>query len=321
MEYKMPRSIITIAVIMLLGCIPLITNDYYQYIINLIFVNFLVSLGLAIILGYSGQFAFVSAGFLGIGAYTTGLSMVHFGISYWLALLLSTLLSLVFALLLGFIGFRLTRYYLAITTVAFTLAMRFFYVHAEAMTFGASGFNIPFPKLLGFGFNTDKRKYYIVLVVVLMLSLLSLNILRSKIGRAFVAIRDKEEVAAAASINVKRYKMLAFLICGVLGGFAGGLYCVVVGRITPNEFGMTPMLLHFLIVVLGGLGSFFGLVISSIFVTVLPELLRAFMEWQEILYGGFIILIILFGPEGLNGLLQKYSPIKWREKMYGSVER
>jgi branched-chain amino acid transport system permease protein len=321
MNYKITRAVITIAFIIILACIPLITNNYYQYIINLIFVNFLVTLGLAIILGYSGQFAFASAGFLGIGAYTAGLSMVHLSISYWPALLLSALVSLVFAVLLGFIGLRLTRYYLSISTMAFTLAMRFFYVNAGVVTFGPSGFNIPFPKLFGFDFNTDKRVYYIVLVVVLVLSVLSRNILRSKIGRAFIAIRDKEEAAAAASINVNQYKMLAFLICGVLGGVAGGLYCIVLGRITPDEFGMNPMLLHFLIVVLGGLGSFLGLIISSIIVTILPEALRAFAEWQEILYGGIIILIILFGPEGLYGLLQKYSPIKWREKMYGNVER
>jgi branched-chain amino acid transport system permease protein len=321
MDHKTTRPIITVLFIIISACVTLITNNYYQYIINLIFVNFLVALGLAIILGYCGQFAFASAGFLGIGAYTVGLCMVRFGISYWLALLLCALVSLVFAVLLGFIGLRLTRYYLSISTMAFTLAMRFFYVNAREITFGPSGFNIPFPKLFGFAFNTDKRVYYIVLVVVLALAVLSRNILTSKIGRAFIAIRDKEEAAAAASINIRQYKMLAFLMCGVLGGVAGGLYCIVLGRITPDEFGLNPMLLHFLIVVLGGLGSFLGLIISSIIVTVLPESLRAFVEWQEILYGGIIILIILFEPEGLYGLLQKYSPIKWREKMYGDVGR
>ena len=320
MNRKRLNSILSIVLMILLACIPLITNNYYQYIINVIFVNFLVTLGLAIVLGYSGQFAFASAGFMGIGAYTAGLAMVRLGIPYWPALLLSCLVSFVFALLLSFIGLRLTRYYLSISTIAFTLAMRFFYVNAGVITFGPSGFNIPSPTFFGFPLNTDKRIYYIVLVVVLLFSVLTWNILRSKIGRAFVAIRDKEEAAAAASINVKQYKMLAFVMLGLLGGVGGGLYCVVLGRITPDEFGMGPLLLHFLIVVLGGLGSFFGLAISSIIVTILPELLRAFVEWQEILYGGIIILIILFAPEGLYGILQKHSPIKWREKMYGDVE-
>jgi branched-chain amino acid transport system permease protein len=309
-----------IGFIILLVCVPLMTNNYNQYIINLIFVNFLVTLGLAIMIGYSGQFAFASACFLGIGAYGTGLLMAHLGISYWFALLISILIGSVFSIFLGFIGLRLTRYYLAISTMALTLAMRFFYVNAGGITFGPSGFNIPVPELFGFSFNTDQRLYYIVLPVVLILSVLSRNILRSKIGRAFIAIRDKEEAAAAASINVKQYKMLAFLICSVLGSSAGGLYCVVVGRITPDEFGMTPMLMHFLIVVLGGLGSVYGLIISSIIVTILPEVLRIFPGWQEVLYGGIIILIILFAPEGFYGLLQKYSSGKLREKMHGEVD-
>lgn len=319
MNWKTGKWIIRVLLVLGLACIPLLTNNYYQYIINLIFVNFLVALGFAITLGYCGQIAFASAGFLGIGAYTAGISMVRLGISYWPAFLLSILASLVFAVFLGFIGLRLTRYYLAISTIAFTLSMRFFYVNVKVITFGPSGFNIPFPKLFGFGFNTDRHVYYIVLIVVLVLSVLSRNILRSKVGRAFIAIRDNEDAAAAASINVKHYKMLAFVIGGILGGAAGGLYCVVLGRITPEEFGMTAVLLHFLIVVIGGLGSFLGLIISSILITILPEVLRAFAEFQEILYGGIIILIILFGPEGIYGLIQKYSPIKWREKMYGDV--
>jgi branched-chain amino acid transport system permease protein len=320
MKPKTLKLLVLIAFIVLLACLPRVTNNYQQYIINVVFVNFLVTLGLGIILGYSGQFAFASAGFLGIGAYAVGLSMVHFGLSYWLALVMAIFVSFIFAVFLSFIGLRLTRYYLSISTIAFTLAMRFFYANAGAITFGPSGFNIPSPKLFGFQFNTDHRTYYIVLVIVLACSVLSWNILRSKIGRAFVAIRDKEDAAAAAAIPVKQYKMLAFVIMGLLGGIAGGLYCVVLGRITPDEFGMGPLLLHFLIVVLGGLGSFFGLIISSVIVTLLPELLRAFAEWQEVLYGGIIIVMILFAPEGLYGILQRYSPIKWREKMYGDVE-
>jgi branched-chain amino acid transport system permease protein len=319
MNRKMRNWIIWVAFVLGLVCIPLATNNYYQYIINLIFVNFLVALGLAITLGYCGQFAFASAGFMGIGAYTAGLCMVHFGMPYWLALICTVLVGLVFAVFLGFIGLRLSRYYLAISTMAFTLAMRFFYVNAKAVTFGPSGFNIPFPTVFGFNFNTDRRVYYIVLFVVLILAILSRNILRSKVGRAFVAIRDNEDVAAAGSISVRQYKMLALAMGGVLGSAAGALYCVVLGRITPDEFGMGTILLHFLIVVIGGLGTFLGLIISSILITILPEVLRAFAEFQEVLYGGIIILIILFGPEGIYGLMQKYSPVKWREKMYGDV--
>jgi len=300
--------------------VPLFTNNYHQYMINFIFVNFLVCLGLAVILGYCGQFAFASAGFLGIGAYTVGLSMVHLNLSYWAAFVLAVVMSLLSAGFVGFIGLRLTRYYLAISTIAFTLALRFFYVNAGAITYGPSGFNIPAPTIFGFKLNTDHRVYFLLLLVVFVLTVITINILRSKVGRAFIAIRDKEEAAAAAGIDVRKYKMLAFAISGGLGGAAGALYCVVVGRITPDEFSMIQILFHFMIVVLGGLGNITGLVISTVVITLLPEVIRAVKDWQEIVYGGVILIIILFAPEGIYGLLQKYAPVHFRENLHGAVE-
>jgi branched-chain amino acid transport system permease protein len=272
-----------------------------------------------VLLGYCGQFAFASAGFMGIGAYTVGLCMVHLGFSYWLSLFAAALTSLLFAWMVGFVGLRLSRYYLAITTIAFTLLMRFFYVNGGSITLGPSGFNVPTPKLLGFTINNDHRLYYLLLTTVFLLSVLTINVLKSKVGRAFIAIRDAEEAAAAVSINVNRYKMLAFAISGLLGGVAGGLFAVVIGRITPNEFGMTQILFHFLIVVLGGLGNILGLVLSTVIVTVLPEIARAVQELQEVIYGAVIIIIILFAPDGLYGLVRRLSPIDLREKLHGNI--
>jgi branched-chain amino acid transport system permease protein len=313
------KHILLAGVFILLLLLPLITNSFYQYKINVILVNLLVCLGFAILLGYSGQVAFASAGFMGIGAYTVGLSMVHFGISYWLALIMAFLISIGFSVFLGIIGLRLSKYYLAIATLAFTFVMRFLYVNGGEITFGPSGFNVPQADLFDFALDTDWRVYYVVLIVVFAVFLIIKNLLRSKIGRAFMAIRENEDAASAASINVKHYKMLAFIIAGAVGGLAGGLYCPVLGRITPTEFGMESIVLHFLIVVLGGLGSLVGLIISCITITILPELLRSWISLQELLYGGFIVLVILFEPEGIYGLLKRFSRGKLREKFYGDV--
>jgi len=309
-------NVILISFIVFLFFIPLFTNNYRQYIINIILVNFLVCLGLSVVLGYCGQFAFASASFLGIGAYSTGLLMVHFDYPYLLALLISSIISMIFAVFIGFIGLRLSKYYLAISTIAFTLVMRFIYINFDYITFGPSGFNIPIPMILGMKFNSDQKMYYIVMPIVLLMIIFIKNILKSKIGRAFMAIRDSEEFAKSCSIDVKYYKMLAFVFSGLLGGIAGGLYCIILGRITPDEFGMTTIMLHFMIVVLGGLGSFTGLVISCPFITALPELVRAFKAWEEIFYGLFLLLIILFAPEGIYGVFKKYIPLNWREKLY-----
>jgi branched-chain amino acid transport system permease protein len=318
MNNKYIKSIIIGICFVAAICVPLLANDYYQYTINIILVNLLVSLGFAILLGYSGQLAFASAGFMGLGAYTVGLSMVHLGLPFLLAIILAIIVSLLFAIFLGFIGLRLSKYYLAIATLAFTFAMCFFYINVGKITFGPSGFNIPKAYFLGMILDTDAKVYYVVLLFVVALFILIRNFIKSKIGRAFIAIREDEAAALSASINVNYYKMLAFILAGILGGTAGGLYCIVLGRITPTEFGMGAILLHFFIVVLGGLGSLAGLVISCIILMVLPEVLRIVVEFQEILYGGFIILLILFGPEGIYGLLKKLSRGKLREKLYGN---
>jgi branched-chain amino acid transport system permease protein len=310
------KSILLFAV---LSAIPAFTNNYQQYVVNLIFVNFLVSLGLAVLLGYCGQFSFASAGFMGIGAYTVGLCMVHLGFSYWLALTVAAVVSLLFSWIVGFMGLRLARYYLAIVTISFTLLMRFFYVNAGGITFGPSGFNVPPPKLFGFALNNDHRIYYLLLVTVFLLTICTINILKSKVGRAFIAIRDAENAAAAVSINVNLYKLFAFAISGVLGGIAGGLFCVVIGRITPDEYGMPQILFHFLIVVLGGLGNILGLVLSTVIVTILPEIARGVRDLQEVIYGAVIIVILLFAPEGLYGLVQKLPFVHLREKLHGNT--
>lgn len=309
-------NVILIFFIPFLFFIPLFTNNYQQYIINIILVNFLACLGLSVVLGYCGQFAFASAGFLGLGAYSTGLLMAHFDFPYLLALLIGSIISIIFAVFIGFVGLRLSRYYLAISTIAFTLIMRFIYINFDYITFGPSGFNIPIPMILGMRLNTDHKIYYIIMSIVLLMTIFIRNILKSNIGRAFMAIRESEEFAKSYSINVKYYKMLAFVFSGLLGGIAGGLYCIILGRITPDEFGMTTMMLHFMIVVLGGLGSLTGLIISCPIIIVLPELVRAFKVWEEVSYGLFLILVILFAPEGIYGIFKKYMPSNWREKLY-----
>ena len=171
--------------------------------------------------------------------------------------------------------------------------------------------------MFNFSLDSDHRIYYLLLVTVFVLTIVTINILKSKVGRAFIAIRDAENAAEAVSINVNRYKMLAFAISGLLGGVAGGLFCVVIGRITPDEYGMTQILFHFLIVVLGGLGNILGLVLSTVLVTVLPEVARAVKDLQEVIYGAVIIVIILFAPDGLYGLVQRISPIDVRERLHG----
>ncbi len=286
-----------------LAVLPALTNDYTQYVVSLSLVYVLVAVGFNIILGYAGQLAFANAAFFGIGAYTVGLLRVQLGVPVWAGLPAAGLVAAVSGALVGFPALRLRGYYLAIVTVAFSELMRWVYVHGGAWTFGPSGFSVPDPVLFGWVLASEKAKYYLILPVVLLLLGATRNLLRSRFGRAFAAIRDSEVVAVSLAVDLAHAKLLAFTVSAFLVGVAGGLFAVLLGRVTPDSFGMGELLLHFVIVMLGGLGSLLGSVLGALVLTSLPELLRNFQAWQEILFSLLLILGIVFMPRGIAGLL------------------
>ena len=302
-----------------LSLVPLGTNNYTQYIVNMIFVYMLVTLGFNIILGYVGRFSFANASFFGIGAYTVGLLMVKGDVSFWVSLPCAGLATAFMGLLIGFPALRLHRYYLAIVTVAFTSLMRFVYIHGGELTYGPSGFDIPYPTLMGIKLSTDKSIYFVVLVAFLLLLVFTKNVIQSKVGRAFLAVKEGEAAAEALGINSKQTVLIGFALSGLIVGIAGGLVSIVIRRITPDSFGMLELIKHFIMVVLGGLGSVTGSIIGAIIVVILPELLRSIRDYQELIYGVLIVLFVLFAPEGLYGFLVKYIPGVSREKRYRDV--
>jgi branched-chain amino acid transport system permease protein len=302
-----------------LSLVPLGTNNYSQYIVNMIFIYILVTLGFNIILGYVGRFSFANASFFGIGAYTVGLLMVKGNFSFWVSLPCAGLVTAFIGLLIGFPALRLHRYYLAIVTVAFTSLMRFVYIHGGEFTYGPSGFDIPYPTLLGIKLSTDKSIYFVVLAVFFLLLLFTKNVIQSKVGRGFLAVKEGEAAAEALAINSKKTVLIAFALSGLIVGIAGGLVSIAIRRITPDSFGMLELIKHFIMVVLGGLGSITGSIIGATVVVILPELLRAIRDYQELIYGVLIVIFVLFAPEGLYGFLVKYIPGVSREKLYRDI--
>ncbi len=308
-------------VFILMLFIPAVTNNYTQYIVNMILVYILVTLGFNITLGYTGRFSFANASFLGIGAYVTGLSMVKFNMPFYLSLPLSGVITALIGLLIGFPALRLHKYYLAIVTVAFTSLMRFVYIHGGDFTFGPSGFDIPYPELFGWVLSTDKQVYYIVLVVFALLFSFTKTLIQSKLGREFVAVKESDAGAEALSINSKRTVLLAFALSGFIVGTAGGLFSLALRRITPDAFGMHELIKHFIMVVLGGIGSITGSVIGAIVIIILPEFMRFILDYQEFIYGMIIVLVVLFAPEGVYGFIIRYVPGVSHEKLYAPNTR
>ncbi len=298
-----------------LAAVPLATNDYTQYVANTILIYCLVAVGFNVVLGYLGQLAFANAAFFGIGAYGVGIMMVHLGLPFWVALVPSALIAALAGLLVGLPALRLRGYYLAIVTLVFGELMRWAYIHGDALTHGSTGLPVPAATVFGFVLETEARKYYLFLAVTLAVVWATRNLLRSRIGRAFVAIRENELAGASLGVSPARYEIAAFVWSGFVVGTAGALFAVLLGRISPESFGLHQLLLHFAIVMIGGLGSLSGSILGAVILTSAPEVFRNFPGLEEIVFSLLLIGVLLFMPRGIGGLVAACVP-RLRERLY-----
>jgi branched-chain amino acid transport system permease protein len=295
--------------------IPFYVNNYIQFVINTIIVYCLVATGFNLVIGYLGQLAFANAAFFGIGAYVAGLLSIHFDVPFLICSCAASLSGSLAGALVGLVALRLSGYYLIVTTFAFIEFMRWAYIHGGIYTYGSSGFNVPEATIAGLVLNNDVRKYFIFLAITVMAVWATSRLIRSRFGRAFVAIRNNERAAAAAGVPVVRMKVIAFAWSGLIVGLAGSLYAILIGRVSPDSFGLDQMLSHFVIVMAGGLGSLTGPIIGAIILTSLPEFLRNFTGVEEIVFSLLLILIVFFMPEGIAGVIAgRFSTL--REPFY-----
>jgi branched-chain amino acid transport system permease protein len=301
--------------VLLLG-LPLFLNEYTQYIVNLALVYVLVGVGFNIVIGNLGQLAFANAAFFGIGAYATGIFLYHYKTPLLLAIAAGGIAGGLAGALVCLPALRGIRaFYLAIITLAFGELMRWVYIHAEAWTLGSMGLHVPRPVLFGSPLATEKQKFFLFLAIVTLLVIATANLLRSRIGRAFMAIRDDELAAASMGIPTARFMVLAFAWSGVVVGTGGALYAVLVRQVSPEAFGLLELILHFGIVIIGGLASLTGSILGAVALTMAPELLRDLPGYEELLIAGLMILILVFLPGGLVTLVERGLPL-FRQRYY-----
>ena len=313
-DHSTVRRSLAVVLLVVLLLLPLVLNNYHQFVVNTMLVYCLIAIGFNIVIGYLGQLAFANAAFFGIGAYATGLSMVHLGLPYLPAALVGTLAGGLAGAVVGLPALRVKGYYLAIITLALGELMRWVYVHADFLTFGPGGFKVP--DIVFWGHTlADREKYYLFLVLVILATASTSLLLRSRFGRAFVAIRNNEVAAASLGIAVNRSKVVAFITSGLIVGLAGAMYAALNGRVSPDTFGLSQMLMHFAIVVIGGLGNLMGSIIGALLLTAAPELLRNFPGLEEIVFSLMLILVLFFIPKGLGGLVCDHFP-SLRERLY-----
>ncbi|MGE0845395.1 MAG: branched-chain amino acid ABC transporter permease [Flavobacteriaceae bacterium] len=294
-----------LAACLFLLVLPQFTNPYIQYMVNLVLVYVILGIGLNFLLGYAGQFAFAHAALMGIGAYTTAIVTYRLGLSYWLALPLSGITAMIVGSLGALPAMRMKRVYLALVTLAFAELLHWVFVHWKPVTAGTDGMSVRSPEFFGYSLRGDDNTFYVLLVILIFLYIIARRIVESRIGRSFVAIRENEIVAQSCGISVGRTKALVFALSAFYAGIGGSMFALTLGYIVPDSFNLFQLVVHFSIVVIGGLISIYGSIIGAVILTALPELLRDFQALQEIIYGVLLMVFIIFMPSGIAGVAKR----------------
>jgi branched-chain amino acid transport system permease protein len=284
-----------------LGVFPFfVRSDYYLSIMIFIGINALIVMGLSLLMGYAGQISLGHAAFFGIGAYCSGVLTVKFGFPAWTAFLSGILLSGIMAILIATPTLKLRGHYLAVATMGFGEIIYIAFNEFLQITGGPSGLSgIPDLNFLGYVIKESIRYYYLVWAIAILFLLFSLNVIHSRVGRALRAIHGSDVAAAAMGVDVSWFKVQVFVLSAVYASVAGSLYAHFVTFISPPTFGLFVSILLLMMVVIGGGGSLWGALLGAGILTVLPEYLRAFKDFDVLVYGIILMSILLFMPEGL----------------------
>ncbi|MBW2262343.1 MAG: branched-chain amino acid ABC transporter permease [Deltaproteobacteria bacterium] len=294
-----------------LAILPFAIQDFYLYMLSLIATNVLVAIGLNILVGYTGQISLGHAGFFAIGAYTQALLVTKAGLPFPLALPIAGFVSAWFGVLLALPALRLTGPYLAIATLGFGMAVTQIIGHAEFFG-GRNGIKVPKPDFLASALTDDQRMYIVIIPITVVLAIVAYNLMRSRVGRAMVAVRDSDIAAETMGINLVVTKSLSFAVSAFFTGVAGGLMAHLLGFINPDIFNLMLSIQFLAMVVVGGLGSILGSILGAILMTLLPQLLSGVKDFPLIIYGAIMVAIVMLEPMGLRGRWLKVK-IYWKK--------
>ncbi len=290
----------------LIALLPLFfPSGYYYRVGALIFVNALSVVGLVILIGYAGQISLGHAGFAGIGAYACALAPEHLGLPPALAVLLGAVVSGVMAALIGKPILRLKGYYLAVATLGFGILVSMVLTNERALTGGPDGMNVADLGLrsllrdMGWRLSGGEFWYMICGVVLLVGAWLALNLFDSPSGRAMRALHGSEVAASTVGVDVPRQKLRAFVISAVYASVAGSLLALQNGYITPDVAGFMHSVEMVTMAVLGGVGSVLGATFGAAILTLLPQVLTVFAEYEQLVLGLVMVLVMIFLPQGL----------------------
>jgi branched-chain amino acid transport system permease protein len=279
-----------------------VKSAYHLRLLNFVGINILLVLGLNFILGYAGLLSFAQVGFFLVGAYTGGILSVDYGVSFWFTLPISAAVAGLFAWVIGIPTLRLRGHYFAFATFAFAEIVRLVALNWQEFTHGAVGITgIAAPAIGSFEIGSDRSFYYLVLAMVMLGAAVAFRLERSSFGRALFAIKEGELAAESMGIETAKVKMAAFILSAIYAGVAGALYGPLNSVISPDVFSFDVSVVVLVSLLLGGAGTIVGSIVGTVLVTLLPEWLRVLQDYYMVVYGGGIVLLMIFLPSGLLG--------------------
>jgi len=293
----LPLLFITLAI----AIFPVLAGGSEYFISLLVFlgINGITAMGLSLLMGYAGQISLGHAAFYGIGAYASGVLTTKYSLHPLGAFFIGVFLSAFIAFLVGKPTLRLKGHYMAVATLGFGEILFIVFNELSPLTGGPSGLS-GIPSLTFFGHPVEGAKYlYLVWGLVILLLLFSLNLINSRVGRALRAVHGSELAANAMGVDASRYKVQVFVLSAIYASMAGSLYAHFVTFISPSSFGLMFSILLLMMVVVGGMSTIWGSLLGAAVLTLLPEYLRAFEDFDVLAYGIILLVVLFVMPQGI----------------------
>lgn len=297
----------------LLVLFPLMANDYWLYLACLVAINVASATGLNILTGYTGLVSLGQAAFMGLGAYTVAILQTRWGTPALVNILAGGVVAMLGGLIVGVPSLRVKGLYLAIVTIAASFIAHFLFANFQ-ITGGTAGLSVPPAQFFGLPLDTSFRIYWLIVPVTLLMLLGAANLFRTRVGRAFIAIRDRDISAEVLGIPLLRYKLLSFGLSSFYAGVAGGLWAYFFRVVTPESFPLLMSIFFLAAIIVGGMGSILGGILGAVFMTMVPEMLKFAFDLlpsaghdmkvflspvRTVVFGLLIVGFLVFEPHGL----------------------
>jgi len=318
-KFFLNRNII---LVLLMGLLPLLfrDNSYFILLMCTTGIAIIVVSGLDILFGYSGQISLGHAAFYCIGAYTSAILSRNHHMPVFFTIFIGALLATFFAIIIAIPAVKLVHHFLALITISFGQLTYLFVANTPRLTEGFSGMGfIPRPSIGGFEFFSNFSYFYLVYFFLLIFLIVKQRLIDSSTGRAFIAIRENPHASEGMGVDNRKFKVMAFAISAFYTGFAGALYAHLIGFISPESFERPQSIIFLTMLLFGGVGNLYGPILGAVALTAVSEYLQLLGSYQMLVYGIFLLFIVVFIPSGISrGINVRSIIFKGRKKGEGN---